>query len=201
MVLRFSGLSLLIISVYHKPRLVWIGVFYCRCFSYIRIMPAEKTNGRSRMILRVFCSFVQAGLRAAGWERESLTAGLGFYSCNPLYFCQEFFLCEIGHTGRKTEPLHTGRGDITSCSPFYRLFLGQAGRFSLLSQAVCGPGFSRKRLAGENARHSGNRKCRLLFRRHVYMYHKLKNKDTGRLVFSVNIADLQRTIFTLDLAS
>ncbi len=82
----FPACCFLIISVFHKPQLVWIGVFYCRCFSYIRIMPAEKTNGRLRMILRVFCSFVRAGLRAAGWERESLTAGLGFYSCNPLYF-------------------------------------------------------------------------------------------------------------------
>ncbi len=53
------------------------------------------------MILQVSCSFVQADLQAAGWGMEPLTAGLGLFSLNLLYFYREFLLCEVGDPGEK----------------------------------------------------------------------------------------------------
>lgn len=53
------------------------------------------------MMLQVSCSFVRAGLRAAGWGWEPLTAGLGLFSCSLLYFYREFLLCEIGDPREK----------------------------------------------------------------------------------------------------
>ena len=58
MVLRFSGLLLLIISVYHKPQLVWIGVFIAAVSHTYALCPPKNERALTNDIAGVlfFCS-------------------------------------------------------------------------------------------------------------------------------------------------
>ena len=118
---------LLIISVFHKPQLVWIGVFIAAVSHTYALCPPKNERALTNDIAGVlfFCS---GGLASCWLGTESLTAGLGFYSCNPLYFCREFFLCEIGHKGEKNRRFAYWSWGYHLLLPFY-LLLGAGWAF------------------------------------------------------------------------
>lgn len=129
------------------------------------------------MMLQVSCSFVRAGLRAAGWGWEPLTAGLGLFSCSLLYFYREFLLCEIGDPREKKQGICILVMGISPAAPlFIRSFRSRMGVSRFYPEQLAGMVFSWKGLARKNDWHSGNRECLLLSCRHVPVYHKVKKQ-------------------------
>ncbi len=136
----FPACCFLMISVFHKPPLIWIGVTLVPLF-LIHMYFARRKNERALMNDIAGVLFFCSGGLASCWLGTGTLDGWAWFifSKSALFFIGSSFYVKSGR--KKTEHLRTGHGDIICCSPFYRVFSEQAGHFSLLSPAVCGRGF------------------------------------------------------------
>lgn len=138
----FPACCFLVISVFHKPPLIWAGVSLLPLF-LIHMYFARQKNERALVNDIAGVLFFCSGGLASCWLGTGTLDGWAWFifSQSALFFIGSSFYVKSVIRERKTEGLHTGHGDITCCSPFYPLFSEQDGRFSLLSRAACGHGF------------------------------------------------------------
>ncbi len=120
------------------------------------------------MMLQVSCSFVRAGLRAAGWVGNPRRLGLVYFLAVCFIFYREFLLCEIGDPREKKQGICILVMGISPAAPlFIRSFRSRMGVSRFYPEQLAGMVFSWKGLARKNDWHSGNCECLLLSCRHV----------------------------------
>lgn len=193
----FPACCFLIISVYHRPQLVWIGVFLLPLF-LIHTHYARRKNERALTNDIAGVLFFCSGGLASCWLGTGTLDGWAWFLFlqSALFFVGSSFYVKSVIRERKNRTFAYWSWGYHLLLPFLSALLGAGWAFLAFIPSSLRLVFSRKRLAGENDRHSGNHKCRLLFRRHVYMYHKLKNKDTGCPCFFQSILQISSGQFS-----
>ncbi len=138
----FPACCFLMIPLFHKPPLIWVGVSLLPLF-LIHMHFARRKNERALLNDVAGVLFFCSGGLASCWLGMGTLDGWAWFIFlqSALFFIGSSFYVKSVIRERKNRAFAYWSWGYHLLLPFYPLFSEQDGRFSLLSQAACGHGF------------------------------------------------------------